>query len=209
MQTTTPPPGPQPTGDPRWVAMFHRPSTDSWQVCAESPHRAPVQYALGEMAHTVRARGGSLAVSLWGPKDGGWQRFDVPATPATASATAPASAPATAPASAPATAPASASATAPASAPATAPASAPATASVTPGPHQARGPGERSRLAERMDARRRQVLMAGLTRAGLYDLTPEDHTAVQALVERLDETTVRRVARWLAAAGGESGAVSP
>jgi len=161
--TTTPPPSPQPTGDPRWVALFHGSSSRSWQVCAESPHRGPVQYALGEMAHTVRARGGTLAVSLWGPKDGGWQRFDVSAAPAAAPA------------------------------------------------QPSAGPEEPSRLSERMDARKRQVLMAGLNKAGRYDLTSDDHAAVRALVERLDETTVRQVARWLAAAavGGEGGVVGP
>ncbi|MFH8657751.1 hypothetical protein [Streptomyces afghaniensis] len=56
-------------------------------------------------------------------------------------------------------------------------------------------------LAERMTGRRHQVLMSGLSRAGLYDLSPEDDAAVQALAERLDEAAVRRVAHWLAAAG--------
>jgi hypothetical protein len=64
-------------------------------------------------------------------------------------------------------------------------------------------PVEPAKLAERMADRRHQVLMAGLGKAGLYDLAPEDAAAVQALVERLDEPTVRRVAHWLAAAGGE------
>jgi hypothetical protein len=63
-----------------------------------------------------------------------------------------------------------------------------------------------SRLAERMDDRRHQVLMAGLGKAGLYDLAAEDLAAVQALVERLDETTLRRVAHWLAGAGDPVGA---
>ncbi|MFD9097506.1 hypothetical protein [Streptomyces collinus] len=65
-------------------------------------------------------------------------------------------------------------------------------------------PGERAgepvKLAERMADRRHQVLMAGLSRAGLYDLSPEDEPAVRTLVERLDEPTVRRVAHWLSAA---------
>ncbi|MYS91571.1 MULTISPECIES: hypothetical protein [Streptomyces] len=56
-------------------------------------------------------------------------------------------------------------------------------------------------LAERMTARRHQVLMSGLSRAGLYDLSPEDDATVQALAERLDEAAVRRVAHWLAVAG--------
>ncbi|MFF4504733.1 hypothetical protein [Streptomyces sp. NPDC001401] len=159
METTTRPPSPQPTGAPRWVALFHRPSSASWQVCAESPHRAPVQYALAEMAHTVRARGGDLAVSLWGPKDGAWQRFDVSTATTNAAAPEP-----------------------------------PST-----------GPKEPSTLTERMSGRRQQVLMAGLTKAGLYDLEPDDYAAVQTLVEQLDETTVRKVAQWLTAAGGRSG----
>jgi hypothetical protein len=43
--------------------------------------------------------------------------------------------------------------------------------------------------------------MAGLTKAGLHDLSPEDDTTVRALVEHLDEAAVRRDAHWLAAAG--------
>ncbi|MER6421368.1 hypothetical protein [Streptomyces sp. NPDC001137] len=152
METTTRPASPQPTGAPRWVAQFYRPSSASWEVCAEAPHRAPVEYALGEMAQTVRARGGDFEVGLWGPTDGAWQRFDV-STPTTAPAPQPPSA----------------------------------------------GPEEPRTLTERMSGRRQQVLMAGLSKAGLYDLAPDDHAAVQALVERLDETTVRRVAQWLSA----------
>jgi hypothetical protein len=60
-----------------------------------------------------------------------------------------------------------------------------------------------NKLAERMADRRHQVLMAGLSKAGLYDLSPEDVEAVQAIVDRLGEPTVRRVAHWLSAAGGE------
>ncbi|MEU6915932.1 hypothetical protein [Streptomyces olindensis] len=59
-----------------------------------------------------------------------------------------------------------------------------------------------STWAERMTGRRHQVLMAGLGKAGLYDLSPEDDTTVKALAERLDEAAVRRVAHWLATAGG-------
>ncbi|MEU6148227.1 hypothetical protein ABZ848_48875 [Streptomyces sp. NPDC047081] len=153
----TRPESPQPQGDPRWVAMVYQLSSASWRVCAESPHRSPVQYALGEMAHTVRARGGDPAISLWGPKDGGWQRYDTAAAP---------------------------------------PAAAPVPAAATDAP---KAP---STHTQRMDGRRRQVLLAGLTKAGLYDLTPDDLTAVEALVESLDETTVRRVAQWLATASG-------
>ncbi|MFD5340126.1 hypothetical protein [Streptomyces hawaiiensis] len=69
-------------------------------------------------------------------------------------------------------------------------------------PNPGPSPGEPAGLAERMTGRRHQVLMAGLTKAGLYDLSPEDDTAVQALAERLDEASVRRVAHWLASAGG-------
>ncbi|MEV6737366.1 hypothetical protein AB0N14_10695 [Streptomyces sp. NPDC051104] len=54
-----------------------------------------------------------------------------------------------------------------------------------------------------MADRRHQVLMAGLSKAGLYDLTQEDTAALQELVERLDEPEVRRLAHWLAAAGGQ------
>jgi hypothetical protein len=60
-------------------------------------------------------------------------------------------------------------------------------------------------LEERLDSRRRQILTAALNRAGLYDLTPHDHTAVQALTEHLDESAVRTVARWLATAAGGPG----
>ncbi|WP_094218639.1 hypothetical protein [Streptomyces diastatochromogenes] len=63
-------------------------------------------------------------------------------------------------------------------------------------------PAEPVKLAERMSDRRHQVLMAGLSKAGLYDLSPEDAEAVRALVDRLDEPTVRRVAHWLSTAGG-------
>ncbi|WP_329223937.1 hypothetical protein OG352_23820 [Streptomyces sp. NBC_01485] len=56
-------------------------------------------------------------------------------------------------------------------------------------------------FAERMEGRRHQVLMAGLSKAGLYDLSPDDVTAVRALVEQVDETTLRRVVRWMAVAG--------
>ena len=153
VETTTQPASPQPTGAPRWVAQFYRPSSASWEVCAEAPHRAPVEYALGEMAQTVRARGGDFAVGLWGPKDGAWQRFDV---------------------------------------------SAATTDTPAPQPPSA-GPEEPRTLTERMSGRRQQVLLAGLSKAGLYDLAPDDHAAVQALAEQLDETTVRKVAHWLTA----------
>ncbi|MEU0004027.1 hypothetical protein ABZ079_06925 [Streptomyces sp. NPDC006314] len=65
------------------------------------------------------------------------------------------------------------------------------------------GPGEPAKLAERMTDRRHQVLMAGLSKAGLYELGPEDGEAVRVLADRLDEPTVRRVAHWLSAAGGQ------
>jgi hypothetical protein len=58
-----------------------------------------------------------------------------------------------------------------------------------------------AKLAERMEDRRHQVLMAGLSKAGLYDLTPDDVTAVRTLVDRVDESTLRRVAHWMAVAG--------
>ncbi|GGR85339.1 hypothetical protein GCM10010269_25570 [Streptomyces humidus] len=58
-----------------------------------------------------------------------------------------------------------------------------------------------ARHTERLDDRRHQVLMAGLSKAGLYDLGPDDETAVRTLVDRVDETTLRRVAHWMAVAG--------
>ncbi|MEU4463140.1 hypothetical protein AB0G20_05430 [Streptomyces sp. NPDC024017] len=148
------PESPRPQGAPRWVAMFYRPAAGSWRTAAQSPHRSPVLYALGEMTQTMRARGDEVTVALWGPKDGAWHRFDTPLKQ---------------------------------------------TAASQPDPEPA--PGEPTSLAERMTGRRHQVLIAGLTKAGLYDLSPEDDTTVQALVERLDEAAVRRVAHWLATAG--------
>ncbi|MFI2431629.1 hypothetical protein [Streptomyces sp. NPDC018693] len=152
----THPQSPQPPGDPRWVALFRQPDSDSWRMGAQSPHRAPVLYALGEMTHTVRARGQEPVVALWGPKDGGWGRYE-------------------------------------AGTPEPAPQQTPVAA--TP---EKRGS---TSLAERMLDRRHQALMAGLSKAGLYDLTPDDVTALRAVVDGLDETTVRRVAYWLAVAG--------
>ncbi|MFI2761001.1 hypothetical protein ACH5A3_19360 [Streptomyces echinatus] len=66
----------------------------------------------------------------------------------------------------------------------------------------AQGSPEPARLTERMTDRRHQVLMAGLGKAGLYDLSPEDGETVRILADRLDEPTVRRVAQWLSMAGG-------
>lgn len=67
----------------------------------------------------------------------------------------------------------------------------------------ARAPGGKpSVLTERMTGRRQQVLMGGLSKAGLYDLGPDDLAAVRTVVDGLDETTVRRVAHWLTVAGG-------
>ena len=51
-----------------------------------------------------------------------------------------------------------------------------------------------------MHDRRHQALMAGLGKAGLYDLAADDVAAVRTLVDRLDETTVRTLADWLATA---------
>lgn len=163
----TRPRSPQPTGTPRWVAMYYEASTASWRAAAESPHRSPVLYALGEMAQTVRARGDDVTVALWGPKEGAWHLFDTPENKAAPAAARPA---------------------------------------------RDRPPGQPSKLAERMSDRRHQVLMAGLSKAGLYDLAPEDGAAVRTLVEQLDEATVRRVAQWLSAAGerqGTAGSANP
>ncbi|MFC9506582.1 hypothetical protein [Streptomyces sp. NPDC057002] len=159
----TRPESPEPQGDPRWVAMLYRPAARSWRPAAESPHRSPVLYALGEMTQTMRARGDEVTVALWGPKDGAWHLFDTPSAQAASPSPSPSPSP-----------------------------------QPRPG---AESPGEPTVLTERMTGRRHQVLMAGLGKAGLYDLTPEDETTVQALVERLDEPAVRRVAHWLAAAG--------
>ncbi|MEU0108782.1 hypothetical protein ABZ313_25985 [Streptomyces sp. NPDC006251] len=149
------PDSPRPQGAPRWVAMVHRPAEGSWRTAAESPHRSPVLYALGEMTQTLRARGDEVTVALWGPQDGEWHLFDAPLKQAP-----------------------------------------------PPPPAPETSPGDTSTLAERMTGRRHQVLMAGLGKAGLYDLSPEDDTTVKALVERLDEAAVRRIAHWLATAGG-------
>jgi len=135
--------------------MSYRPASTSWQVCAESPHRAPVEYALGEMAHTARARGETLAVSLWGPNDDTWQRYDLSAPP------------------------------------------------TPPRSPSSPTPKEPTKLAERMDSRRRQVLMSALAKAGIHDLTPDDDTAVRTIVDTLDETTVRKIAHWLAGQYGQ------
>ncbi|WP_340377660.1 hypothetical protein U5640_23030 [Streptomyces sp. SS7] len=154
------PRSPQPPGDPRWVAMFHDPSSDSWRPAAESPDRTPVLYAVGEMAQVKRARGDAVTVALWGPKDGAWHLYDPAGAPAPAAAPTAASPVATSPT---------------------------------------------TKLAERLEDRRHQVLMAGLGKAGLYHLTPDDATAVRALVDGVDESTLRRVAHWLAVAGQSAG----
>lgn len=161
---TRPPRSPRPPGDPRWVAMFHDPASGSWRPAAESPDRTPVLYAIGEMTQVKRARGDEVAVALWGPKDGEWQRFDsspaalTPQSTLTPEATPRASA------------------------------------------DSAERPGH-AKHAERMEDRRHQVLMAALGKAGLYDLAPDDVTAVRTLVDQVDEATLRRVAHWMALAG--------
>lgn len=78
-----------------------------------------------------------------------------------------------------------------------------AKAPAAPADGPAPGAAEPARLAERMTDRRHQVLMAGLGKAGLYDLDPEDGEAVRTMADLLDEPTVRRVAHWLSAAGGQ------
>ncbi|MGK5696379.1 hypothetical protein ACSNOJ_26400 [Streptomyces sp. URMC 128] len=160
------PESPRPQGAPRWVASYCRPAEQTWRTAAESPHRSPVLHALGEMTQTLRARGDEVTFALWGPKDGGWHRFDTllkPETPPKSDTH-----------------------------PHQAAASGPSPEAAAPQP---------AGLTERMTGRRHQVLMSGLGKAGLYDLSPEDDATVQALAERLDEAAVRRVAHWLAAAG--------
>ncbi|MDL5202871.1 hypothetical protein [Streptomyces sp. ALI-76-A] len=183
----TRPPCPRPTGSPRWVALFYRPETASWQVAAQAPDRSPVLYALGEMTQTLRARGEEATVALWGPEEEDWHRYDVSApepTP-TARQAAPAPTP-TARQAAPAPTP-------------TAPQAVPAPASTAPQETSAAAR-EPSGLVERMRDRRHQALLAGLSKAGLYDLAPDDVAAVQTVVDRLDEATVRTLAHWLATA---------
>ncbi|MFJ7340625.1 hypothetical protein ACIQU3_10060 [Streptomyces sp. NPDC101110] len=130
-------------------------------------------YALGEMTQALRARGDAVTAALWGPKDGAWHRFDLPLEPVSQ--------------------PTPAGHTAPAGQTAPPP---------PPGDPAGGDPAEPTRLAERMTDRRHQVLMTALTKAGFYDLSPEDDTTVRAVVERLDEAAVRRVAHWLGTAGG-------
>ncbi|MEH0576934.1 MULTISPECIES: hypothetical protein [Streptomyces] len=175
-RSTRPSHSPQPPGDPRWVAMFYDPSSASWRQAAESPDRTPVLYAIGEMTQVKRARGDEVTVALWGPKDGEWQRFD--SSPAAASAESESPAGAVSPAET--------------ISPVEALSPASADGAARPG---------HAKLAERMEDRRHQVLMAGLSKAGLYDLTPDDVTAVRTLVDRVDESTLRRVAHWMAVAG--------
>lgn len=75
---------PRPSGAPRWVAMVRGAARDAWVPAAESPYRAPVLYAVGEMTRTVRARGGEPTVALWGPGGGGRRLYDAPAGKAAA-----------------------------------------------------------------------------------------------------------------------------
>ncbi|MGW0946162.1 hypothetical protein ACWD4O_26990 [Streptomyces sp. NPDC002623] len=183
--STRPSPSPQPPGAPRWVAMFYDPPSASWRQAADSPDRTPVLYAIGEMTQVKRARGDEAIVTLWGPKGGeaGEAGKDGEAgkggewerfDPAVSEAV---SGPETAPPPPPAADSALQSAS----------------------PSAAQG---HAKLAERMEDRRQQVLMAGLGKAGLYDLTPDDEAAVQALVDHVDETTLRRVAHWLGQTAG-------
>ncbi|MFF4752376.1 hypothetical protein ACWD5R_15715 [Streptomyces sp. NPDC002514] len=161
--------------------MFYEPASAAWRIGAESPHRSPVLHAVGEMTQTVRARGGEPVVVLWGPRDGAWHRAERSvASPGDVASAGDVASPVSA---------------------------GPSPAEPVDRADEASEASERvepqSKLAERMDDRRHQVLMAGLGKAGLYDLAPDDLTAVQTLVDRLDETTLRRVAHWLATAGGE------
>ncbi|MGQ4358737.1 hypothetical protein [Streptomyces sp. SAS_272] len=174
-RSTRPPRSPQPPGPPRWVAMFHNASSASWHPAAESPDRTPVLYAIGEMTQVGRARGEEAAVELWGPGENGeWARFD----PAPSAPSAPSASSASTDPSAPS------ASTVPS-----------ASAGVAPGAGHARH-------VERMEDRRHQVIMAGLSKAGLYDLAEEDVAAVRTLVDHVDEATLRRIAHWMAVAGG-------
>ncbi|MFF5666428.1 hypothetical protein ACFY7F_26845 [Streptomyces griseofuscus] len=172
-----PSPCPPPSGAPRWVAMVHEAARDSWVPAAQSPYRAPVLYAVGEMTRTVRARGAELTLALWGPGGGDWRLYGTPEEKAAAERPVVRDEPG---GSAEPGEPSETSETSETSEP--------------------------DKLAERMTNRRHQVLTAALSGAGLYDLAPEDGAAVRALAGRLDEPTVRRVAHWLAAAAGTSAA---
>ncbi|MDX3314627.1 hypothetical protein P1S61_37370 [Streptomyces sp. ME08-AFT2] len=152
--------------------MFHDASSGSWRPAAESPDRTPVLYAIGEMTQVKRARGEEAAVDLWGPAKNGEWARFDP--PPTTSATPEAL-----------------------ETPEVSEASAASEASASGGGR----PGH-ARHAERMADRRHQVVMAALSRAGLYDLTAdEDVTAVRTLVDHVDEATLRRIAHWMAVAG--------
>lgn len=72
MRMSSPPPG-----EPRFVAAFYQPAS-GWKVAAESTAREPVDYAVSAMIRTVRSRGETPTVEVWGPsEDGrGWQRLD-------------------------------------------------------------------------------------------------------------------------------------
>ncbi|WP_153813770.1 hypothetical protein [Streptomyces sp. SUK 48] len=176
-----PSPCPPPSGAPRWVAMVRGTARDSWVPAAQSPYRTPVLYAVGEMTRTVRARGEELTLALWGPDGGGWRLYDAPEEKAAAVVRPAAREEPAEPAESRESHEPSGSRAAP----------------ETPEP---------DKLAERMTNRRHQVLTAALSRAGLYDLAPEDGAAVRALAARLDEPTVRRVAHWLTAAAGAGAA---
>ncbi|MER6955755.1 hypothetical protein [Streptomyces sp. NPDC000618] len=181
--STRPSPSPQPPGAPRWVAMFYDPPSASWRQAADSPDRTPVLYAIGEMTQVKRARGDEAIVALWGPKSGEggeareageWERFDPAVSEAVSEAV-------------------SGSETAASPPP-------PADSALQGAPRSASQ--GHAKLVERMEDRRQQVLMAGLGKAGLYELTPEDEAAVKALVDHVDETTLRRVAHWLGQTAG-------
>ncbi|WP_193241651.1 hypothetical protein [Streptomyces phaeolivaceus] len=88
------------------------------------------------------------------------------------------------------------------------PAAAPPTPPPPPAGEAGAPGGAPSRFEERLTDRRQQVLMAGLGKAGLYDLAPDDLAAVQAVVDGLDETAVRRIAHWLTVAGGDRAGAS-
>ncbi|MEV7750317.1 hypothetical protein [Streptomyces griseofuscus] len=172
-----PSPCPPPSGAPRWVAMVHEAARDSWVPAAQSPYRAPVLYAVGEMTRTVRARGAELTLALWGPGGGDWRLYGTPEEKAAAER--------------------------PVVRDERGGSAEPGEPSET---SETSETSEPDKLAERMTNRRHQVLTAALSGAGLYDLAPEDGAAVRALAGRLDEPTVRRVAHWLAAAAGTSAA---
>jgi hypothetical protein len=65
-----------PAGEPRFVALFHRPPF-GWKVATESCARSAVEYAVAAMIQTLHARGETVRAEVWGPSEDGtaWQHL--------------------------------------------------------------------------------------------------------------------------------------